>query len=248
MSGSLAGKLVVVTGGSGDIGKEITLAAAEEGARVIATYNSGGAKAARLAGVAATKRLDVHVLKLDVSNETAVKDFFDQIGSEFGQIDSLINAAGHSSRETWFAGLDELDAEKWLGVLKVDLLGTFFCCREAARHMREGASIVNFSSSAGVTGHNEGLPYTAAKAAVIGVTKSLAAMMGPRIRVNAIAPGNVEAGSIVWYDQRGRDEMAAEASLKRLGTSKEVAEVVVFLASDKSSFITGQVILVDGGI
>jgi 3-oxoacyl-[acyl-carrier protein] reductase len=144
--------------------------------------------------------------------------------------------------------LDELDSGKWLEVIKVDLLGTFFCCREAAKHMNREASIVNFSSAAGVTGHTEGLPYTAAKAALIGLTKSLASILGPRIRVNAVAPGNVDAGSVVWYDEKGRDSMAAESSLKRLGTKREVADLAVFLASEKSSFITGQVVLVDGGI
>jgi 3-oxoacyl-[acyl-carrier protein] reductase len=248
MSGSLVGKLLVVTGGSGDIGGEIALAAAEEGARVVATYNSGRAKAALLVAATRSKKLTLEVLKLDVSDEGAVKAFFDQTAARLGPIDALINTAGHSSKETWFASMDELDSEKWLEVIKVDLLGTFFCCREAAKHMKEGASIVNFSSAAGVTGHTEGLPYTAAKAALIGLTKSLAAILGPGIRVNAVAPGNVDAGNIVWYDEKGRGLMAAEASLKRLGTKREVANLALFLASEKSSFITGQVVLVDGGI
>jgi 3-oxoacyl-[acyl-carrier protein] reductase len=248
MSGSLAGKLFVVTGGSGDIGGEIALAAAQDGARVVATYNSGSARAARLKAEAASRKLDVEVLNLDVSDEVAVKAFFERTAARLGPIDALINAAGHSSKETWFASLDELDSGKWLEVIKVDLLGTFFCCREAAKHMNREASIVNFSSAAGVTGHTEGLPYTAAKAALIGLTKSLASILGPRIRVNAVAPGNVDAGSVVWYDEKGRDSMAAESSLKRLGTKREVADLAVFLASEKSSFITGQVVLVDGGI
>jgi 3-oxoacyl-[acyl-carrier protein] reductase len=248
MGGSLAGKLFVVTGGSGDLGGEIAMAAAEEGAKVVATYNTGRARAARLKAEAGSRKLDVEVLHLDVSDEAAVKAFFERTAARLGPIDALINAAGHSNRETWFASLDELDSEKWLGVIKVDLLGSFFCCREAARQMRNGSSIVNFSSAAGVTGHIEGLPYSAAKAAVIGLTKSLSSILGPRIRVNAVAPGNIDAGSIAWYDQKGRDQMAAEASLKRLGTRREVAEMALFLASGKSSFITGQVVLVDGGI
>jgi len=247
VSGNLEGKVVVVTGASGDIGREVALAAAEEGARVVATYNSGNERASKLAEEARSRNLSIRAMKLDVSDERGVKEFFDEVAADQGRIDALVNVAGHSKRETWFSGLDGLDSEKWLAVLRVDLLGTFFCCREAARHMA-GGSIVNFSSAAAVTGHTEGVPYTAAKAAVIGLTKSLAAILGPKVRVNALAPGNIDAGSIAWYDESGRSAMVGEAALKRLGTAREVAQVVVFLASEKASFITGQVLLVDGGI
>ena len=246
MSGCLSKKLVVVTGGSGDIGREISLLAATEGARVVATYNRGEGRARNLANEAADRGLPIEVRRLDVSSEAEVRSFFGSVSTEIGNVNALINVAGHSDKAVWFSDLDGLDERRWFEVLKVDLLGSFFCCREAARHM-EGGSIVNFSSSAGVTGHTEGLPYSAAKAAVIGLTKSLASILGPKIRVNAIAPGNIDAGSIAWYDEAGRRAMEAEAALKRLGTGREVAEMAVFLASDRASFITGQVILVDGG-
>ena len=110
-----------------------------------------------------------------------------------------------------------------------------------------GGSIVNFSSSAGVYGHTEGLPYTSAKAALIALTKSLAYLYGPKIRVNAVAPGNIDAGSIKWYTKAGIDALKQEASLKRLGTVREVSNLVLYLVSDFSSFVTGQTILVDGG-
>jgi 3-oxoacyl-[acyl-carrier protein] reductase len=248
MKGQLEGNLVVVTGASGDIGGAIALAAGEAGATVIGTYNAAADRAARLEAEAAARHLDVHLMKVDISDEGAVKSFFSEVSARHGLIDSLICAAGHSSKRTWFAGMDELSAEKWLEVLKVDVVGSFFCCREASKHMKEGSSVVFFSSAAGVTGHWEGLPYTAAKAALIGVTKSLAMMLGPKIRVNAVAPGNIDAGSVVWYDEDGRRKMAEESSLKRLGSREEVAQVALFLASKGSSFVSGQVLLVDGGI
>jgi 3-oxoacyl-[acyl-carrier protein] reductase len=248
MTGLLQGKVVVVTGASGDIGSEVAFASAKEGASVIATYNRGRERALAVVDRSKTEGYSIEAKELDVRNEEAVERFFEEVDGRRGPLDSLINVAGHSSRETWFATMDELDEGKWLEVIRVDLLGTFFCCREGAKHMKEGGSIVNFSSAAGVTGHSEGLPYTAAKAAVIGLTKSLAMMLGPKIRVNAVAPGNIEAGSIAWYGPKERAKMADEAFLKRIGTALEVAESVLFLASDRASFITGQVLLVDGGI
>lgn len=247
-SGSLKGRLVVVTGASGDIGTELAMAAARDGAIVVGTYMSSKSRAKGLASRAEKMGLHIEMMRLDVSDEADVKKFFSKLSEKHRKLDALINVAGHSDRRVWFSKLDELNERTWMDVLKVDLLGSFYCCREAAKMMREGGSIVNFSSAAGITGHSEGLPYTAAKSAIVGLTKSLAMVLGPKVRVNAVAPGNVEAGSIRWYDEGGRRMLAEEAALRRLGKASEVAEVAIFLASDRSSYVTGQVLLVDGGI
>ncbi|MDG6929167.1 MAG: SDR family oxidoreductase [Nitrososphaerota archaeon] len=243
----LSSKLAVVTGASGDIGSDVALLLAEEGAEVIATYNSRKKEAEKLEG---RRGLRITAEKLDVGDEAAVKRFFAALEESSRRPDILVNAAGHSSREIWFGRPEELDPRAWTSVYMVDVVGSFNCAREAAALMNggRGGSIVNFSSAAGVTGHTEGLPYTAAKAALIAVTKSLARMYAPRVRVNAVAPGNIDAGSIRWYAKEQIRRLASESPLGRLGSRREVSNAVLFLASDLSSFVTGQTILVDGGI
>lgn len=244
----LEDKVVVVTGASGGIGGEVVLLAAEYGAKVVATYHTHKKRAEKLVKLSAEKNTPITVVNLDVTDDDEVKRFFKKLGKTYGQLDALLNVAGHSDRDVWFSALENLDGEKWLDVFKTDLLGSFFCSREASKLMENGGSIVNFSSSAAVTGHNVGLPYTVAKAALIGLTKSLAIMLGPKIRVNAVAPGNIDTGSIAWYRNGEKRKMAEEASLKRIGSRREVAETALFLASDRASFITGHILMVDGGI
>ncbi len=247
MEALLKGKVCVVTGVSVDIGSSVATLFAREGASVIGTYNRSKEKALSFEKNAQNEGLSIKVIKLDVSSEMQVKNFFESLE----RIHILVNAAGHSDKKLWFSKPDQLRYEDWVEVLSTDLIGLFNCCREAAKLMiskKVRGSIVNFSSAAGITGHTEGFPYTAAKAGVVAITKSLAYYYGPEIRVNAVAPGNIDAGSIKWYDENGKRLLAEEASLRRLGNVDEVAKAVLFLASDMSSFINGQTILVDGGI
>lgn len=250
MDGILASKSAVVTGASGDIGSQVAFILAEQGAEVIGTYNSSKERAEKIEGQASKKGLKLKMMKVNIGNEEEVKKFFTNLKKERFIPDILVNAAGHSDKRVWFSRPELLTWKDWVDVLTVDLIGTFNCCRECAplMSMKRGGAIVNFASSAGVTGHTEGFPYTAAKAAIVAVTKSLAYYYAPKIRVNAVAPGNIDAGSVAWYNERGRRMMAEEAALKRLGKAAEVASAVLFLASDLSSYITGQVLLVDGGI
>jgi 3-oxoacyl-[acyl-carrier protein] reductase len=250
VEGLLEGSVAVVTGGSGDIGSDTSFLLAEQGAKVIATYNRNERRAKELKDDALKNDLDIDFRKLDIADEKAIADFFRRLEDERLSPKILVNAAGHADRRVWFSQPSELHTDAWLDVLRVDLVGSFNCCREAARLMLKsgGGSIINFSSAAGVTGHVEGLPYTAAKAGLIALTRSLAYLWGPKVRVNAVAPGNIDAGSINWYSREAIKAMEMESSLKRLGTGREVAKAVLFLASDLSSFITGQTLLVDGGI
>jgi 3-oxoacyl-[acyl-carrier protein] reductase len=250
MPGLLNGKTAVVTGGSGDIGSDVSMLLSEEGASVVATYNRGEEAAKKLRNNAHERGLEIEVQRVDVSDDSDVVSFFKRFEGSDKPLNILVNAAGHSNRKVWFSSLDDLKTQDWLDVLKVDLIGTFNCTRAAARLMKlnKGGSIVNFSSAAGVTGHTEGLPYTAAKSAIIALTKSLARLYGPDIRVNAVAPGNIDAGSIKWLNVEQIRQLELESALQRLGKSREVSKAVLFLVSDMSSFITGQTLLVDGGI
>jgi 3-oxoacyl-[acyl-carrier protein] reductase len=246
----LRNKTALVTGASGDIGSAVAVTLAQNGARVIATYNKGEERARALQKQAEDGGLKLEVRHLNVGDEYEVNWFFERLASEGTLLDVMINVAGHSDKRIWYSKPQELTSNDWIEVLKVDLIGSFNCSVKAAQMMlkKGGGCIVNFSSAAGVTGHTEGLPYTAAKAALLAITKSLAYVYGPKVRVNAVAPGNIEGGSIKWADAEQVELMKNEASLKRLGKPSEVANAVLFLASDLSSFITGQTILVDGGI
>ncbi len=250
MARLLKGKLALVTGASGDIGSDIALLFAQEGAKVVATYAKSEDRAKELQKKGKSFGLDIWTKQLDVTQEEKIDLFFKDLDKDQFFPDIIVNTAGHSDRRIWFSKPEELTNDDWVRVYNVDVVGSFRCSVEAAKRMmeRRGGCIINFSSAAGVTGHTEGLPYTAAKAALIALTKSLAFIYGPKVRVNAIAPGNIDAGSIKWYNAEQVETMKLEASLRRLGTRREVSTVALFLASDLSSYITGQTILVDGGI
>jgi 3-oxoacyl-[acyl-carrier protein] reductase len=250
MSLLLKNKLAVVTGASGDIGSSVAFLLAQQGAKVIATYNMGSERAKLIQEKADSQGFDLRTAHLDVGDETGVRRFFAETETRGKALDILVNVAGHSDKRVWYSKPEELTSKDWLEVLNVDLVGSFNCSVQAAKSMMKGSggSIVNFSSAAGVTGHTEGLPYTAAKAALLTITKSLAYIYGPRVRVNAVAPGNIQGGSIKWAGPEEVKRLESEAALKRLGTTLEVANAVLFLVSDLSSFVTGQTLLVDGGI
>ncbi len=165
-----------------------------------------------------------------------------KIKREWGSLDVLVNNAGVTTFVD-MADLDALTDEHWDQVLNINLKGAFYVCREGAKLMESG-SIVNVASIAGITGKGSSIAYCASKAAMISLTKSLASVLAPNIRVNAVAPGFIDTR---WH--AGRDEVkkaTAEAlPLKRLGTPEDIAEVIV--ATAKFSWVTGQVIVADGG-
>lgn len=240
------GKTVVVTGGSRGIGRAISLCFAREGAKVFAAYLRDDAAAASLAEEANSLDGTITALRADVSTQEGAQTVIEAAAAS-GSLDILVNNAG-IVRDGWLAMMAEDD---WDAVIKANLYPLFHCCKWGARKMmgnRQGA-IVNISSISGITGTAGQANYAATKGGIVSFTKSLARELGPMgIRVNAVAPGLVDTDMLAAMKQDQVDRIVKSASLGRLGQPAEIAEAVAFLASDRASYITGQCLVVDGGI
>ena len=185
-------------------------------------------------------------ISANVADEAAVKDAFDQVSKKFGRLDILVNNAGITKDAT----IKNLSAAQFESVLNVNLTGTFLCAREAMALMRSngGGSIINFSSASGFLGNVGQANYAASKAGVIGLTKTLA-LEGARhgIRVNAVAPGVILTPMTDAMPEQIRNAIIERIPLKRAGLPEDVANGVLFLASDLSSFVTGHCLHINGG-
>lgn len=243
----LTGKHALVTGSSQGIGAEIAKLFAKEGATVVVNHRSGArhretvADAIRRTG---GKTLTVHS---DVSDPESVSGMFEEIGSKIGWLDILVNTAGLSDGSLWNLGVEDVTLEMWKRVFAVDAFGTFLCTQGAARLMRGGSSVVNVASTPALVGDTEGLVFASAKGAVVSMTRMLAKMLAPKTRVNCMAFGSFETTWVDWLDRKQREAYRRAIPLGRFGKPAEAANLALFLASDESSFITGQVIVVDGG-
>jgi len=235
---SLAGKTALVTGGSRGIGRGIALELGRAGASVVVGYRSGRDEAEEVAA-----EIDGRAVQADVSDPESARSLV----AAAGDIDILVNNAG-ITRDGLIARMPD---EDWRDVLETNLSSMFYTCRAAARPMmkRRAGAIVNVSSIVGVHGNPGQTNYAAAKAGIIGFTKSLARELGSRgVRANVVAPGYVTTQLTDVLPEEARSAMLAATPLGRLGDPADVAGAVRFLCSDEASFITGEVILVDGGL
>lgn len=242
----LEGQVALVTGCGGALGRAIALALAREGADVVVNDVSEESAQATADAVKGLGRRAM-VNTADITAEDETQALVGAALKEFGRIDVLVNNAG-IRRDGLLVRMSE---EDWDAVIEVNLKGAFLCTKAVARPMmkqRSGA-IVNVSSVAGVIGNVGQANYASSKAGLIGLAKTAARELAGRgVRVNAVAPGFIEAGMTVGLSDEVREQFLQQVPLGRAGTAEDVAEVVVFLASPASSYVTGQVINVDGGM
>ena len=243
----LTGKTAIVTGGSRGIGRAISLCLAEEGANVAVIYAGNTAAAEETQKAIAEKGGQAIAIQCDVANEDAVTAMMKQVKEQFGSIDILVNNAGITRDGL----LMRMKTSDWQAVLDTNLTGTFFCTKAVTKIMmkqRSGA-IVNLTSVVGLTGNAGQANYAAAKSGIIGFTKSVAKELASRgIRVNAVAPGCIDTDMTAVLSDAVKDEMLKTIPLGRVAQPEEVAKAVLFLVSDCASYITGQVLNVDGGM
>lgn len=244
----LKGKVALVTGGARGIGKAICLCFANAGANIIVNYNSEKSALDAQSLVEEITKMGVSAvaIRADVSKMDEAKQLIDSALAHFGKIDVLVNNAGITKDML----LLRMTEEEFDQVLSVNLKGVFNCSKAATKAMlKTGGSIINMSSIVGLCGNAGQSNYAASKAGIVGFTKSVAKEFASRnIRVNAIAPGFIQTDMTNVLTDKVKEETLKNIPMKRMGTSDEVAQVAVFLASDLSSYVTGEVIRVDGGM
>jgi 3-oxoacyl-[acyl-carrier protein] reductase len=245
MDFGMKGRHAVVTGGSRGIGRAIVLGLARHGASVTACYTTPSEAVESLTAELGSLGADAELIRADVSDEAQAQRFVERAGERRGPIDVLVNNAGVVSHRT----LDELDLAEWRRVLDVNLTSMYLITRAALPRLAGSASVVNISSAVAMRGMAARTHYTAAKAGVVGLTRSLAKELGPRgIRVNAIAPGLVDTDQMAPVPQQVRAKYTQMIALGRFGRPEEVADAVLLLASDAARYISGATLNVDGGI
>jgi 3-oxoacyl-[acyl-carrier protein] reductase len=235
---SLAGKTALVTGGSRGIGAAIARELARAGAAVTIGYHSGKDEAQAIA-----EETGAHTVQADVGDADEAKKLVEAVG----ELDILVNNAG-LTRDGLIARMSD---EDWRVVVDTNLGGVFHTCRAAARGMmkRRSGAIVNISSIVGLHGNPGQTNYSASKAGIIGFTKALARELGNRgVRANVVAPGYVDTRLTQVIADDMKEIMLTNTPLGRFGSPEDVAGAVRFLCSDEASFITGEVLLVDGGL
>lgn len=239
-------KTAIVTGSSRGIGKAIAVELAKNDYNVLINYKSSEKNANELKDKLIDKGYVVDIFKADVSKYTDVKSMFEYCIDKFGNIDLLVNNAGISSEGL----LTDVSEEEWNNVIDTNLKSVFLCSKEALKIMisNHSGKIINITSMWGVTGGSCEVVYSASKAGIIGLTKALAKEVGPSgINVNGIAPGVIMTDMMEEFSDEDINVLKEDTPLMRIGSPQDVANVVLYLASEKSDFITGQIIGVNGG-
>lgn len=242
----LKDKVALVTGGAQGIGRQICLAFAREGANiVIGDINPEQARKTKQEIEALGRKAEAE--ELDVTNYAKVQNTLNKILDKFKKVDILVNNAG-ITRDNLILRMSEAD---WEAVIKVNLTGTFNCIKAVSRAMlkQRAGKIINIASIVGLLGNAGQANYTASKAGIIALTKTTAKELGSRnINVNAVAPGFIQTRMTEGLAKDTKAKMLSEISLGRLGNPEDVARVCLFLASEEANYITGQTIVVDGGV
>lgn len=240
-------KVVLITGASRGLGASIAKEFSKLGANIIINYNNSKESAEQLKQELEQRYNNkILTIKADISNEEEVKNMVKQTQEVFGKVDILINNASIAIDTI----LEDKTKENFMRILEVNLVGTFIVSKEVSSIMTSiNPSIINISSTNGIdTEYVESLDYDASKAGVISLTKNLAKAYGPKIRVNAVAPGWIETDMTKDLSDEFRKQEEDKIIMERFATPEEIAKVVIFLASDDASYITGTTIRVDGGI
>jgi len=245
--GRFDGKSAIVTGASRGIGREIALLLAKEGARVAVNYSGSKDKADDVVKLIVESGGEAFAIQADVSDADGVKNMVDKTLEMFGSIDILVNNAG-ITRDNLLMRMKE---DEWDDVININLKGVFLCTKGVTRQMmrQRAGRIVNVASIVGVSGNPGQANYVAAKAGVIGFTKTAAKELASRnINVNAVAPGFITTDMTDALSEEVKSQMLAVIPLGKLGKPEDVARTVLFLLSEDANYITGQTIHVDGGM
>ncbi|HBW34321.1 SDR family NAD(P)-dependent oxidoreductase [Desulfosporosinus sp. BICA1-9] len=238
-------KTALITGGGTGIGKAIALKLAQSGVNIAINYSRSEQEALKTSQEIKDLGVRCLIYKADVARDAEIRAMISQVTLDFGKLDILVNNAG-TTHFVDHSDLEGMKEEYWDDILGVNVKGLFFCCRAASAELKKSRGcIVNITSIAGLTGLGSSIAYSASKAAAISVTKSLARVLAPEVRVNGVAPGIVQTR---WVE--GKEEhisrLAAGTPLGRIADPEDIAEVVYSLVAH-AGFMTGQTVVVDGG-